>query len=115
MLLATLAEPVRLPQLAAGPALVVPGTTAWGGPTAKTIAGATPQELAPARSARKGWFIFNFSSNDLWIDDTNDPVVNECVCVGPGQEYCCPANMVTSGRLMIMGTAGAKFAFRESF
>lgn len=111
------AEPLFLPELATGPALTVPATVSWAGPTAATITAAnTVQQLAAARSARKGWVIQNFSTADFWIDDTADPVENASICVGPGMEYCCPTNMVTGGILKIKcSLAGAKFCFRESF
>jgi hypothetical protein len=111
------AEPLYLPELQNGPALTVPATVSWAGPTAATIATANlVQQLAAARSGRRGWFIQNFSTVDMWIDDTADPVENACICVGPGQEYCCAPNMVTGGVLKIKcSQAGAKFAFREAY
>lgn len=110
---------VRLPQLAAGPALTVPATvTLAKGTFNKINAANVVQQLAPARVNRKGWWIFNFGDGDalFWIDDTNDPVVEDCICVAPGQEYCCPPNMVTGGELKILcSVANTTYAFREGY
>lgn len=117
MLAAYLVNDLKLPELQSGPALILPATVSWAGPTAKAIVTAnTPQTLAAMRPGRVGWFIQNHGNADLWIDDTNTPVKFECICVGPGLEYCCPYNMVTGGELKVLcEIAGTKFTFREAF
>jgi hypothetical protein len=117
MIPAILVGPLRIPELGAGPALTLPATVSWAGPSAKTITAANvAQPLAPARAGRKGWFVQNFSNTDMWVDDTATPVPNECICVPAGSEYCIAPHMVTGGELKILcALAGAKFCFREGY
>lgn len=98
-----------------GASWALPSGAAVGVPT--TIgSGGTPQNLAPARSERKGWFLINLSTGYLWVDDTNNPVVNACIPVPPGKMFVCPSAMVTTGVLKVLGaTAGQLFVFREAF
>lgn len=115
--------PVALVGAGDGPAEIVFTGVSWAGvlgattpAVASITTGGTPQNLALARSARKGWLLQNLSTGDLWVEDTNNPVVDASLLVPPGKMMVCPANMVTTGILKVLGgTTGQRFVFREAF
>jgi hypothetical protein len=116
---AVVVGPVTLAGAGDGPAEVsFPGRD-WAGPASdiKTITtGGTAQNLALARSARSGWLLQNLSNGDLWVEDTANPVVNGSILVPSGKMFVCPANMVTTGILKVLGaTTGQQFVFKEAF
>jgi hypothetical protein len=117
---AVVVGPVSIEGAGDAPAQVLFPVMSWavpaGGVTTITTAGVA-QTLAAARVNRTGWLLQNLdTSNDLWVDDTNIPVANACICVPAGSMFVCPENMVTSGVLRVLGLVAAqKFVFRESY
>lgn len=115
--------PVTLAGAGDGPAEIVFTGVSWAGVLGATTpavtaitTGGTPQNLALARSARKGWLLMNLSTSDLWVEDTNNPLVDASILVPAGKMFICPGNMVTTGVLKVLGsTTGQRFVFREAF
>jgi hypothetical protein len=111
--------PVSLTGAGSGPAQVLFPVMSWAGPAGgvKTIGTAgVAQTLADARVNRTGWMLQNLGTFDLWVEETNNPVVDESICVPAGTMFVCPANMVSGGVLRILGSLGGqKFKFVESF
>jgi hypothetical protein len=73
------------------------------------------QVLAPASATRRGFFVQNLSTGDLWLNGTGTAVAGSpALRIGPGQLYECPASGVPATALSILGTAaGQTFSARE--
>ncbi|MEH3038222.1 MAG: hypothetical protein PGN23_17275 [Sphingomonas adhaesiva] len=81
-----------------------------------TIAsGGTAQVLAPAQATRRGFFVQNLSSGDLWISSVGTAAADQpALRIAPGQLYEAPAHGVPAGAISLFGaTSGQSFAARE--
>lgn len=78
--------------------------------------GNTAQTLMAANDARKGFYVQNVSSGDLWINENgSDAVLDQpSLKITPNQLYESPPNGTSLKAVSIIGaTTGQKFAARE--
>jgi len=78
-------------------------------------AGGTAQQLAAANASRKGYFIQNNSSGDIWINSVTTAVLSQpSLKIVTGAIYECPANGAPVTAISIIGaTTGQAFSARE--
>ncbi len=66
--------------------------------------GGVAQDLAPANAARRGYQVYNMSSNDLWISEVGSASAGiGSIKIAPGGYYDSPITGVTSGAISIFG------------
>lgn len=77
--------------------------------------GGAAQVLAPAQPARRGFFVQNLSSGDLWISSIGTALADQpALRIAPGQLYEAPAHGVPGSAISVFGaTTGQSFAARE--
>ncbi len=79
------------------------------------VTAGTAQELAPANPARRGFFVQNVSSADLWISSVGIARADQpALRIAPGQLYECPASGVPISAVSLFGAVqGQSFSARE--
>lgn len=98
-------------------AILYPIASASNGVAVYSItAGGTHQPLASANNVRRGWWLQNHSTGDLWVGKGTTAVIGApCIKVPAGALYECPAHMVTGDALRIIGAAtGQAYSFEEA-
>lgn len=98
-------------------AVLFPVASASNGVAVFTItAGGSHQPLANANSVRRGWWLQNHSTGDLWIGKgATAAAAPPCIKVAAGALYECPQHMVTGDALRVFGaTTGQSFSFEEA-
>lgn len=78
-------------------------------------AGGADQQLMPARLGRRGYWVQNNSSGDLWVNALGTAAASQpSMKIGAGALYETPAHMVPPGEVRIFGaTTGQTFTARE--
>lgn len=78
-------------------------------------AAATAQQVAPANPARRGFFVQNVSTADLWLSTVGAALADQpALRIAPGQLYECPAGGVPVAAISLYGTIqGQAFSARE--
>lgn len=78
-------------------------------------AGGTPQVFLPRDGNRRGFWIQNLSSGDLWLGEAADMTAAQpSLKIPPGALYEAPANGVPVEALWILGaTTGQAFSARS--
>lgn len=73
------------------------------------------QNLALARTDRKGWVLQNHDE-ELWWDYVNNPVPYQSFKIDPYAFWICPPGLLTGDIIKILGgRIGQRFTFREAF
>lgn len=80
-------------------------------------AGGTAQSLMAANSQRRGWWLQNVSSGDLWVSAVGTAAASQpSIRIPPNALYESPALSSATGALSIFGaTTGQAFSAREYF
>lgn len=73
------------------------------------------QQLAPANAARRGYWIYNVSANDLWVNDVGTATAaSPSLRLRPDEMYESPPSAAGVGAISIIGSvSGQTFIARE--
>lgn len=109
---------VKLVDAAGAPLSTIPTTSGSVSPTDKSgtiTTGGTAQVAIAANTARKGFWIQNISTGDLWITSLTTAVADSpSMKIAAGALYESPTGGTPTGAISIIGaTTGQKFAARE--